>query len=130
MAAKLQAEREDAAAHATRELEGRLHAAESAAEAGAAEVDRLNAAVVSLRSEVTDAGGITAEAAAKIAHLEDELAAADTLITTAKAEAADYKSKADDTEKESAAGAASTSLAISVDLQTPDGPQSTTCSGA
>ena len=101
VAAKLQAEREDAAAHATRELEGRLHAAESAAEAGAAEVDRLNAAVVSLRSEVTDAGGLSAEAAAKIAHLEDELAAADTLITTAKAEAADYKSKADDTEKES-----------------------------
>ena len=80
VAAKLQAEREDAAAHATRELEGRLHAAESAAEAGAAEVDRLNAAVVSLRSEVTDAGGITAEAAAKIAHLEDELAAADEMI--------------------------------------------------
>ena len=64
-------------------------------------MDRLNAAVVSLRSEVTDAGGITAEAAAKIAHLEDELAAADEMITTAKAEAADYKSKADDTEKES-----------------------------
>ena len=101
VAAKIQAERDDAAAHATRELEGRLRAAESAAASGAEEVERLNAAVLMLRSEVANAGVGSNEASEKIARLEDELAAAGESVAAAKAEAADYKSKADDTEKES-----------------------------
>ena len=101
VAAKIQAERDEAAAHATRELEGRLCAAESAAASGAEEVERLNAAVLMLRSEVANAGVGSNEASEKIARLEDELAAAGESVAAAKAEAADYKSKADDTEKES-----------------------------
>ena len=101
VAAKIQAERDDAAAHATRELEGRLRTAESAAASGAEEVERLNAAVLMLRSEVANAGVGSNEASEKIARLEDELAAAGESVAAAKAEAADYKSKADDTEKES-----------------------------